>query len=281
MSAGETVAFATLGAIILASGLASALVRRTFHSVMFLGVVLVAVAGLYILLGSPLIGVLQILVYVGGILTLFIFAVMFVSGDDKESDLPDRHVHEFSFRRLAGAAYVGLNFFAALVVAILLAYMVLHGAVGALAGIVGAAGTKFLGFLVGLLVFILAGLALWAAWLGFRHVQRTWSGTRMLGFAIAVLLAGLMASIVQATAPWKATASDATVASANDLTTLVDAMFGRQLIALEVLGVLLTAVMIGALVIARPLGVVPDEAHYQNVTKEQVAESQRVSEVGK
>jgi len=84
---GETVAFATIGAIILASGLASTLARRTFHSVMFLGVVLVAVAALYILLGSSLLGILQILVYVGGILTLFIFAVMFVAGDE-EGEVP-------------------------------------------------------------------------------------------------------------------------------------------------------------------------------------------------
>jgi NADH-quinone oxidoreductase subunit J len=83
MSVGETVAFGVIGAIILGSALASTLARRTFHSVMFLGVVLVAVAALYILLGSPLIGVLQILVYVGGILTLFIFAVMFVAGDEE------------------------------------------------------------------------------------------------------------------------------------------------------------------------------------------------------
>jgi NADH-quinone oxidoreductase subunit J len=81
---GETVAFAAIGAVILASGLASTLVRRTFHSVMFLGVVLVSVAALYILLGSPLIGILQVLVYVGGILTLFVFAVMFVTGDETE-----------------------------------------------------------------------------------------------------------------------------------------------------------------------------------------------------
>jgi NADH-quinone oxidoreductase subunit J len=80
---GETVAFAVIGAVILGAGLASTLARRTFHSVMFLGVVLVAVAALYILLGSPLVGVLQILVYVGGILTLFVFAVMFVAGDEE------------------------------------------------------------------------------------------------------------------------------------------------------------------------------------------------------
>jgi NADH:ubiquinone oxidoreductase subunit 6 (subunit J) len=80
---GETAAFAVIGAIILAAAFASTIARRTFHSVMFLGVVLVAVAALYILLGSPLIGILQILVYVGGILTLFVFAVMFVAGDEE------------------------------------------------------------------------------------------------------------------------------------------------------------------------------------------------------
>ncbi|HUR62570.1 MAG TPA: NADH-quinone oxidoreductase subunit J [Candidatus Thermoplasmatota archaeon] len=80
---GETIAFSVIGAIILLAALASTLARRTFHSVMFLGVVLVAVAALYVLLGSPLIGVLQVLVYVGGILTLFIFAVMFVAGDEE------------------------------------------------------------------------------------------------------------------------------------------------------------------------------------------------------
>lgn len=80
----ETVTFAAAAATILGGGLASALAKRTFHSVMFLGVVLVAVAGLYIVLGSPLVGVLQVLVYVGGILTLFVFAVMFVAGDETE-----------------------------------------------------------------------------------------------------------------------------------------------------------------------------------------------------
>ena len=82
---GETVAFGTIAAILLGSALASSMVKRTFHSVMFLGVTLVAAAALYILLGSPLVGVIQILVYVGGILTLFIFAVMFVTGDEEES----------------------------------------------------------------------------------------------------------------------------------------------------------------------------------------------------
>ncbi|MCA1818905.1 MAG: hypothetical protein ABR562_08760 [Thermoplasmatota archaeon] len=42
---------------------------------------------------------------------------------------------------------------------------------------------------------------------------------------------------------------------ANDLASVTDALFGAQVIPFEVLGVLLTAVMIGALVTARPLTV--------------------------
>lgn len=81
---GETIAFAVIAAAILGSALAAVLSKRTFHAVMFLGAVLVAMGALFILLGSALIGVIQILVYVGGILTLFVFAVMFVTGDEVE-----------------------------------------------------------------------------------------------------------------------------------------------------------------------------------------------------
>ena len=84
-SIGETVAFAVIAAAILGSALAAVLAKRTFHAVMFLGAVLVAMGGLFILLGSALVGIIQILVYVGGILTLFIFAVMFVTGDEEEA----------------------------------------------------------------------------------------------------------------------------------------------------------------------------------------------------
>jgi NADH-quinone oxidoreductase subunit J len=80
----DQVVFGLLGALAVGFGIASTVAKRTFHAVMFLGVVLVAVGGLFMVLGSPLIGVLQILVYVGGILTLFVFAVMFVAGDEEE-----------------------------------------------------------------------------------------------------------------------------------------------------------------------------------------------------
>lgn len=84
-SLGETLSFAAIAAVILGAALASVLAKRTFHAVMFLGAVLVAMGALFILLGSALVGIIQILVYVGGILTLFIFAVMFVTGDEEEA----------------------------------------------------------------------------------------------------------------------------------------------------------------------------------------------------
>lgn len=81
---GEWVAFSITAAVILVAAVASTLAQRTFHSVIFLGVVLIAVAALFVVLEAPFLGAIQILVYVGGILTLFVFAVMFVVGDEEE-----------------------------------------------------------------------------------------------------------------------------------------------------------------------------------------------------
>ena len=82
---GEAVAFWAIAAVLVGAGLATVLAKRTFHAVMFLGAVLVTMGALFILLGSALVGIIQVLVYVGGILTLFIFAVMFVTGDEEEA----------------------------------------------------------------------------------------------------------------------------------------------------------------------------------------------------
>lgn len=86
----------------------------------------------------------------------------------------------------------------------------------------------------------------------------------------AATLAGDLDSIADAVAA----GSD----SANDQGPLVDTMFKPQVLALEVLGILLTAAMIGALVIARPLEAAADESHYSHPTAAQVAESDRASD---
>ena len=53
--------------------------RNLFRAALSLGVVLLGVAGIFIVLAAEFLGFLQILVYVGAVLTLVIFAVMLTS----------------------------------------------------------------------------------------------------------------------------------------------------------------------------------------------------------
>lgn len=103
--------------------------------------------------------------------------------------------------------------------------------------------------------------------------------TMLFGAAVALVLFVLMALVIRGTAPWSGEASDAAIDAANDQATVVDTLFGPQVLAFEVLGILLTAAMIGALVIARPVDAVADESHYTHPTPAQVAESDKASDV--
>src|SRR5205809_2684398 len=51
----------------------------TLHSVLFLVLDFLFVAALYVLLGAPFLAVIQVLVYAGGIVVLYLFVVMLVN----------------------------------------------------------------------------------------------------------------------------------------------------------------------------------------------------------
>lgn len=59
--------------------------RLIFHSAVWLSLCLVGVAGIYFYLNAGFIGVIQVLVYIGGIITLFIFAIKLTSRIDDPS----------------------------------------------------------------------------------------------------------------------------------------------------------------------------------------------------
>lgn len=66
----------------------------------------------------------------------------------------------------------------------------------------------------------------------------------------------------------------------DDFDRLADAIFVDHVIALEALGILLTAALIGAMVIARPLGSQPDSINYATKRDAKgLAEVQLVSDV--
>lgn len=71
-----TVIFYLLAALAVISGLGVALSRNILHSAFSLLGTLGGVAGLYFLLGADFVGVVQLLIYVGGILVLILFAVL-------------------------------------------------------------------------------------------------------------------------------------------------------------------------------------------------------------
>src|SRR5215475_10804637 len=76
------VAFYLLAAFTVASALGVALSHNIVYSAFALMGALLGAAGIFVLLGADFVGVVQLLVYVGGILVLTLFAVMLTSRVD-------------------------------------------------------------------------------------------------------------------------------------------------------------------------------------------------------
>ncbi|HEX8070453.1 MAG TPA: NADH-quinone oxidoreductase subunit J [Pyrinomonadaceae bacterium] len=68
----------------LVAALLTILARNAVHSALFLISTLVSVAALYVLLGAEFIAGVQVLVYVGGVMVLFLFVIMLVNVSAEE-----------------------------------------------------------------------------------------------------------------------------------------------------------------------------------------------------
>ena len=75
----EAVFFWVFAITALMAALLTVLARNAVHSAMFLISTLVSVAALFILLGAEFVAGAQILVYVGGVMVLFLFVIMLVN----------------------------------------------------------------------------------------------------------------------------------------------------------------------------------------------------------
>jgi NADH-quinone oxidoreductase subunit J len=76
---GQALAFYTLAACILGFGVLVITAKNTVHSIMFLVVNFLFIAGLYVTLGAQFLAVIQVIVYAGGIVVLYLFVVMLVN----------------------------------------------------------------------------------------------------------------------------------------------------------------------------------------------------------
>jgi NADH-quinone oxidoreductase subunit J len=91
------VLFFALAAIAVAGAVSLIIQKHPIHSALSLIVVMVALAGLYLLLGAEFISAVQIIVYGGAIMVLFVFVIMLLNAGVEERT---------NFSRMA--AYLGL-----------------------------------------------------------------------------------------------------------------------------------------------------------------------------
>ena len=93
----ESLIFFVIAISILVSAARVVASRDLVHAVLWLGIVLVLTAGMFLILGAPFLAGIQLLLYTGGVITLMLFGVM----------LTRRHreigVEVDSSRRLPGA----------------------------------------------------------------------------------------------------------------------------------------------------------------------------------
>jgi NADH-quinone oxidoreductase subunit J len=97
--------FALFAATALVTALSVVVTRNTVYAALFFVAHLLCLAVLYGLLDAPLLGVLQVMVYAGAVMVLFLFAVMILDINVQESqDLGEKPW------QLAGAGVLALGF---------------------------------------------------------------------------------------------------------------------------------------------------------------------------
>ncbi len=86
----DTVLFYSFAVLVLGGGILTITRRNAVHSAISLIVSLLGVAGLYLLQQAEFLFAVQIVLYIGGIMVLFLFVIMLVNLDDAA------HVREYN-----------------------------------------------------------------------------------------------------------------------------------------------------------------------------------------
>ncbi|MGH3868010.1 MAG: NADH-quinone oxidoreductase subunit J [Pseudonocardiaceae bacterium] len=82
---GETVAFWILGPLALLGGVGMVFARNAVHSALWLAQAMLCLGALYMVQQAPFLGFVQIIVYTGAIMMLFLFVLMLVGKESADS----------------------------------------------------------------------------------------------------------------------------------------------------------------------------------------------------
>jgi NADH-quinone oxidoreductase subunit J len=152
--------FYALGAVTLASAFLVVLLRRPLHNVLFMILTMIGLAGLFISLHAEFIAMVQLIVYAGAVMVLFLFVIMLLNLDQLQTREGPRAMRWWAGALIA-VSVSGL---------ILLSFKVLSPrAIRPMEQIAGVSNTELLGkelFTTYLLPFEVASVLLLAAIIG-------------------------------------------------------------------------------------------------------------------
>ncbi len=100
----ELICFIILSTIVVCGGIGVVLLENIVYSAFLLGGVFMSVAGLYLLLNASFVAAAQVLVYVGAVNVLILFAIMLVNKKEEMNEVKGLKLRKF----LSGFVCIGL-----------------------------------------------------------------------------------------------------------------------------------------------------------------------------
>lgn len=102
----QLVAFGILAAVMLGAALGVVLLSNIVYSAFLLGLVFISISGIYVLLNADFVAAAQVLIYVGAINVLILFAIMLVNKQEDFSELPRRWIRQVATALVCGGLFV-------------------------------------------------------------------------------------------------------------------------------------------------------------------------------
>lgn len=81
----ETILFYAFSSVLIATSLFVVTAKRPTYAVLALALGIIALSGLFTLLGAYFVAIIQVLIYAGAILVLFLFVIMLLGVDTQET----------------------------------------------------------------------------------------------------------------------------------------------------------------------------------------------------
>ena len=88
----QIISFAILAGLVIIAALGVVLLENIVYSAFLLGGVFISISGIYILLNADFVAAAQVLIYVGAVNVLILFAIMLVNKRQDYSKLPRRWI---------------------------------------------------------------------------------------------------------------------------------------------------------------------------------------------